>query len=851
MSQMGKFISVASLGGVITVTGNAGGAITPDGVGNINIVGSGNITITGNPATWTLTSTLSGTTDHAVQVGNATGSLTSLGVGLTAQVLKGNTAADPSWGSVDLTTDVSGILPVGSGGIGVGTLLIHGVLVGNTTGAVSVTAVGATNEVLLGNTGADPSWGTVGNAALTNSSVTLTSGANITVTGSPLSLGGAATIAVSGTTDHTVQIGNATGSLTSLAAALNGQLIVGSTGADPVVASLTSTGGTLVVTAGAGTLNIDTTGALQTDTGFEAWSGGAPYFDDTVLGDFTLSQAGTGYIKGVPITWTAPQTVSGMTAGNCYWIYIDNTGTIGKTSTRTDSLYEDNIVLFECMRDSTTGTNLQVTVKENHPFSFPPTSSNWAHAVVGAVIENNEGGANIVLNGTQKIQINGDDELADHGLYTDIPDSAGNAVVWNKYYTTGAGKWARYNQNDTFLGVYNNAGTPTALGASKFGVYKLYASKDNINALTPVYFAVLHTAQFNNLVAAQTAIGTGTIASESGELASLELVRLGYIIYSEAAATIVDVMIDKQTLSSGSTSSGTNQASLVLTSTTNFDHILSAADTNVQAALETLDDIPVNGITGMVSLDFANAGRIGTSLVAGNTLLLQAYDTDLTGYVTFATLTANNTPTMDLADDVTKAGGYIYRAGGTDIPVADGGTGASTLTSHGVLYGAGTSAVTALAEASDGQLIIGSTGNAPVLATITAGTNVSIANAAGSITVSVPGAIVNWQVITADLNPMVVGNGYICNKAGLLALTLPSTAAVGTVLRITGINTDLGWTIAQGAGQQIHFAGGISTTAGAGGSVSSVLKRDCIELVCVVVDTEWNCVSMSGNVTIV
>jgi len=48
-----------------------------------------------------------------------------------------------------------------------------------------------------------------------------------------------------------------------------------------------------------------------------------------------------------------------------------------------------------------------------------------------------------------------------------------------------------------------------------------------------------------------------------------------------------------------------------------------------------------------------------TSTVAGNTALLQAYDVDGAAYTTFATLTANNAPTMDLAAGVTIGGNGI------------------------------------------------------------------------------------------------------------------------------------------------------------------------------------------------
>lgn len=55
MSQAGV-LSVQTSGGLITetLTGNTGGPVGPDGTFNINIVGVGGVTVTGNPATHTL-----------------------------------------------------------------------------------------------------------------------------------------------------------------------------------------------------------------------------------------------------------------------------------------------------------------------------------------------------------------------------------------------------------------------------------------------------------------------------------------------------------------------------------------------------------------------------------------------------------------------------------------------------------------------------------------------------------------------------------------------------------------------------------------------------------------------------
>jgi len=101
--------------------------------------------------------------------------------------------------------------------------------------------------------------------------------------------------------------------------------------------------------------------------------------------------------------------------------------------------------------------------------------------------------------------------------------------------------------------------------------------------------------------------------------------------------------------------------------------------------------------------------------------------------VDLVTGTANE---IDIADD---GDGSITVGLVNPLITAKGGTGLATLTDHGLLLGSGTGAVTPLAEASNGQIPIGSTGNDPVLATIT-GTakRVTVANTAGTITLSGP-----------------------------------------------------------------------------------------------------------------
>jgi hypothetical protein len=356
-----------------TLTGNSGGAVGPTAGNTINFVGDGTtINIAGNPGTNTL------------------------------------------------TVNVIAPLTVPNGGTGATTLTAHGVLLGEGTSMIVATAVGSTNTVLLGNTGADPSFGTVPNAALTNSSITLTSGTGITVTGSPVSLGGTATIAltvpvsianggtnatsmtttdgtiifdgtrlvttatgtanqvltsngagvaptyqnvsasgavtsvsggnnititgtatapivnVSGTTNHSVQIGNATNSLSSVSVGTNGQVLVAATTADPTwVTPAAGTG--LSITTNATTLSYALSTPVSianggTNATSMATTDGTVIFDGTRLVTTATGTAGqilTSNGAGVAPTYQAAGAVATASVwGSCFQLALNSDAAI-------------------------------------------------------------------------------------------------------------------------------------------------------------------------------------------------------------------------------------------------------------------------------------------------------------------------------------------------------------------------------------------------------------------------------------------------------------------------------------------------------------------------------------------
>lgn len=169
------------------------------------------------------------------------------------------------------------------------------------------------------------------------------------------------------------------------------------------------------------------------------------------------------------------------------------------------------------------------------------------------------------------------------------------------------------------------------------------------------------------------------------------------------------------------------------------------------------------------------------------------------------------------------------------MPIAEGGTNATVMTNtDGIVYYDGTALVTTAVGAATQVLTSNGAGLAPTF------------QAAGG-----GGGGFSWSVITASQSA-VAGNGYIANSAGTLVLTLPATSAIGDLIEVTGINNATGWSIAQNAGQQIHF-GAADTTIGVTGSLSSTLTRDSVRIVCVVAgaSAEWNVLSSVGNLNVV
>lgn len=149
------------------------------------------------------------------------------------------------------------------------------------------------------------------------------------------------------------------------------------------------------------------------------------------------------------------------------------------------------------------------------------------------------------------------------------------------------------------------------------------------------------------------------------------------------------------------------------------------------------------------------------------------------------------------------------------------------------------------------------------LASATTTVNVSSATAptANQVLTATSGTAATWQTpsggggglsyssVAGTTQAAAINTGYVISNASLTTVTLPSVAALGSVVAIAGLGA-AGWLLAQNSGQLVHVSGRVSTT-GVGGSVASTNANDCIYLVCTVANTTWTAQNFVGNLTVV
>ncbi len=203
--------------------------------------------------------------------------------------------------------------------------------------------------------------------------------------------------------------------------------------------------------------------------------------------------------------------------------------------------------------------------------------------------------------------------------------------------------------------------------------------------------------------------------------------------------------------------------------------------------------------------------------------------------------------------------GFTIGGGATKRFLTVNGAGNTTLTSQQsivlTLPNRATDTVVGYGDYSAKGVILVGTG-AGTFQALTVGTNDFVLTADSGQTTGVKwaassggggGGVSAWIDSTSGPVSMVAGNGYFSNDpANDITFSLPTTAAVGSILEITNLQAAQNFILAQASGQSVQF-GSVETTPGAGGSITSTAIGDSLRMVCIVADTMWQVLSVVGN----
>ncbi len=165
---------------------------------------------------------------------------------------------------------------------------------------------------------------------------------------------------------------------------------------------------------------------------------------------------------------------------------------------------------------------------------------------------------------------------------------------------------------------------------------------------------------------------------------------------------------------------------------------------------------------------YAGTANTITGLTASASKILVTNGSSVPGWAT------------DLPTAVTIGSGYIYRASGTDVAVADGGTGRSSWTQYLIPYASTTTALSQIAIGTSGQpLVSAGAGSAPAFSSSLSAITITNASAGTGASPGNPCSFIVPKTTNIDVNPTlgIYGSGvYTTNNTPTTILT----AAIGT-----------------------------------------------------------------------
>jgi hypothetical protein len=501
------------------------------------------------------------------------------------------------------------------------------------------------------------------------------------------------------------------GAIVETAALTNGQLLIGSTGAAPVAATLTAGSG-ITITNGGGTISIASSG----------WS----LTGNAGLTDNTNNYLGT--TDAQPIYF-----ITG-TGGPNKRMTIGATGLIGMNTTPLASYtlaIQGNVKMVDATTSTISANKELVLEQTGDVYGASRLRLQHRNGSNGALFETATGSVDLVDFGFKPgagVQSNIRLEARTSSLINSAANTTGEFQFLMASTTTPVYALTLGQGSATFNAGVVGIGDPTPDDKFTVGTTSQFrvSSTGDITRIRDIAY----TWPAAHATGVLTNNGSGTLSWTPGTVVP--------------SGTATD-----QTLRWNGTAWVAN--STVTTSATGV--ITSTATTN-QLVLGTTN-------TTTITSPAPAASRVYTIPDAGAaaSFVMTAGAQTIGGAKTFSTapilssLTASLPLKLDASNAITAAG--INLASATEVlntlPINRGGTNSTTtLNNNRIMVSSGGSIVEAAAM-TNGQILIGSTGVAPAIGTITAGTGISVTNGAGSITIAATTALPTGSVTNSTL----------------------------------------------------------------------------------------------------
>lgn len=584
----------------------------------------------------------------------------------------------------------------------------------------------------------------------------------------------------------------------------------------------------------------------------------------TGTGSFATTIKSGVTLSGSPITTT--QSPADNSTKIATTAYVDN-AVLGQDFKQAVNVATTAVLATYVYNNGSSGVGATITAVATGIISFDGT----ALTAGMRVLVKNETSTNTPNNGIYTVTIAGAVGVAlvltratDFDQSTDI--DAGDSVFVISGTTQSTTTWAYNGITAPTIGTTNITFAQTAGQGSFTAGNGISITGNSIAINTAVtastasnlsFFASTTSAQLAGIISDETGSGALVFASSP----TLVTPALG----TPASGVATNLTGTASGLTAGTVTTNANLTGPI-TSSGNATSIASQTGTGTKFVVDTSPTLitPILGAATATSINKVTITAPVTSatltLVTGSSLITTgAFATTLAASASTTVTLPGTSSTMARTDSAqTFTGVQTF----SSAPVFSSITNTGTLTlptSSDTLVGRNTTDTLTNKSISGGQ-ITSAVANATAAAGLTSATTTVVVSSAtapssGQALIATSSTAATWQTIASIAWSAIttsqtgaINNGYITNSGSLVTITLPSTAAVGSIIEVCGLGAG-GWKVAQAASVTIKF-GSTVTTSGTGGSLASVNTNDTVRLIVTTANTGWTVLSSVGNLTV-